>query len=307
MELRQLKIFVAVAEELHFRRAAERVGLAQAALSAQIKALEEELGFALLFRTTRHVSLTQAGAVFLDEARAVLTRAGDAVDAARAAADSGLQRLRIGGIDAALVWFLPPMLGEFRKRFPEVYLPLTEVTASAEQGLELLRHRVDVGFFRAPAADESLSWEPLIEERVIVALPAAHPLAAKPEIAIADLAPETLIGYPRHARPVLHAMLWEGFTRAGLRPRIGFEAVEKATLLRLVGQGLGIGLVPQWITLLPQDGVAFRPLADTSAKMRIGVGWRTADRSETLPAFLDLARAHGARMQVALSAQTFGG
>ncbi|PZP07296.1 MAG: hypothetical protein DI607_13860, partial [Sphingomonas hengshuiensis] len=241
MELRQLRIFVAVAEELHFRRAAERVGMAQAALSAQIRGLEDELGFALLFRTTRHVSLTQAGAVFLDEARAVLGRADEAVETARAAAASGLSRLRVGGIDAALVWFLPPVLAGFRARFPAVHAPLTEVTASAEQGLELLRHRIDVGFFRAPAADDSIAWEPLLAERVIVALPAGHPLAARAEIGVADLVAETLIGYPRHARPVLHAMLWDAFAVRGLRPRVGFEAVEKATLLRLVGQGLGIG------------------------------------------------------------------
>ena len=305
MELRQLRIFVAVAEELHFRRAAERVGMAQAALSAQIRGLEDELGFALLFRTTRHVSLTQAGAVFLDEARAVLGRADEAVETARAAAASGLSRLRVGGIDAALVWFLPPVLARFRARFPAVHAPLTEVTASAEQGLELLRHRIDVGFFRAPAADESIAWEPLLAERVIVALPAGHPLSARAEIGVADLVAETLIGYPRHARPVLHAMLWDAFAARGLRPRVGFEAVEKATLLRLVGQGLGIGLVPQWVTLTPEPGVAFRPFADAARPMRLGVGWRRAERSETLDAFLDFARQHARAMQAVLAGQRF--
>lgn len=302
MELRQLKVFVAVAEELHFRRAAERVGLAQAALSAQIRALEDELGFPLLFRTTRHVSLTQAGAVFLEEARAVLDRAETAVETARAAADSGFERLRIGGIDAALVWFLPPVLRELRAAYPEVRVPLTEVTASAEQVLELLRHRVDVAFFRAPATDESISWELLFEEGVAAAIPEGHPLAAKAAITVADLAPETLIGYPRHARPILHAMLWDSFARAARRPKIGFEAMEKSTLLRLVAQGLGIGLVPQWVTLTPQPGVVFRPYADATGPMRFGVGWRRGDRSEILPPFLDLVRAHGKRMQNLLNA-----
>lgn len=305
MELRQLRMFVAVAEELHFRRAAERVGMAQAALSAQIKALEDELSFPLLFRTTRQASLTQAGAVFLDEARAVLSRADDAVAAARETAASGLARLRVGGIDAALVWFLPPVLARFRAAFPEVRVPFTEVTASAEQGLELQRHRIDVGFFRAPAADESVAWEPLLAERVVAALPAAHPLAARREVGVAELAEETLIGYPRHARPILHAMLWEAFTAAGLRPRVGFEALEKATLLRLVAQGLGIGLVPQWVTLAPEPGVAFRPFADARAPMRIGVGWRRADRAQTLQSFLALAREHAATMQAALDGQRF--
>lgn len=272
MELRQLRIFVAVAEELHFRRAAERVGMAQAALSAQVRALEDELGFPLLFRTTRHVSLTQAGAVFLNEARAVLGRADAAVDAAR---------------------------------FPGVHAPLTEVTASVEQGFELLRHRVDVGFFRAPAADDAIAWEPLLAERVVAAMPAGHPLAARSAIGVPDLATESLIGYPRHARPVLHAMLWDAFRAAGLRPRVGFEAVEKATLLRLVAQGLGIGLVPQWVTLAPAPGVVFRPFADAAAPMRLGVGWRRAEDGETLRTFLALVREHARTTQAVLDAQAF--
>jgi DNA-binding transcriptional LysR family regulator len=305
MELRQLRIFVAVAEELHFRRAAERVGMAQAALSAQVRALEDELGFPLLFRTTRHVSLTQAGSVFLNEARAVLERADAAVETARAAAAGGLSRLRIGGIDAALVWFLPPVLARFRARFPGVHAPLTEVTASVEQGFELLRHRVDVGFFRAPAADDAIAWEPLLAERVVAAMPAGHPLAARSAIGVSDLAAESLIGYPRHARPVLHAMLWDAFRAAGLRPRVGFEAVEKATLLRLVAQGLGIGLVPQWVTLAPAPGVVFRPFADAAAPMRLGVGWRRAEDGETLRTFLALVREHARTTQAVLDAQAF--
>jgi len=302
MELRQLKVFVAVAEELHFRRAAERVGLAQAALSAQIRALEDELGFPLFFRTTRHVSLTQAGAVFLDEARAVLGRADEAMEAARTAAASGFPRLRVGGIDAALVWFLPPVLRDFRTAFPGVHVPLTEVTASAEQPLELLRHRVDAAFFRAPAADDSIAWELLIEEGVAAAIPSGHPLAQKAAIGVADLMTEDLIGYPRHARPILHAMLWDAFTRVGERPLIRFEAIEKSTLLRLVAQGLGIGLVPQWVTLTPQEGVIFRRFADAAGSMRLGMGWRRNDPSATLAAFLDLCRTHGKRMQQALDA-----
>lgn len=147
MDLRQLKSFIPVAEELHFRRAAERLGIAQTELSSQVRSLEEELGFPLLFRTTRHVSLTQAGVVFLDEARAVLDRLETGAERASIAASQGLNRLRLGGIDAALVWFLPPVINQFRKRFADIRLPLTEVSASKQQVQELLRHRIDVLLF----------------------------------------------------------------------------------------------------------------------------------------------------------------
>lgn len=302
MDLRQIRGFVAVAEELHFRRAAERVGLAQTALSAQVRGLEEELGFALLFRTTRHVSLTQAGAVFLDEARAVLDRLEVGVEAARRAATEGLDRLRLGGIDAALVWFLPPVIEAFRRSFPEVRLPLTEVAASNQQIQDLQRHRIDLAFFRPPTTAEGIAWEPLFQERVFVALPAGSALAARTSLTAADLARVKIITYARHARPLLAAMVAQSFEAAGIRPEIELEVLEKSTLLALVAQGLGAGLVPQWTTEQPAPGVVFRPYDGAAAPLAFGVAWRARDRGATLRAFLDLVRAEGARVQARFAA-----
>ncbi|MFQ6553557.1 LysR family transcriptional regulator [Aestuariibius insulae] len=290
MDLRQIRCFIAVAEELHFRRAAERVGLAQTALSAQVKRLEDELGYPLLFRTTRHVSLTQAGAVFLDESRAVLSRLDLAVDRAGAAASSGLDRLRIGGIDAALVWFLPPIFTAFQKRHPGIRLQLTEVSASAVQLEELVRHRIDLCFFRPPVDRDGVQWELLFEERMFVALAEDDPLAQEARLDTAQLSGRKLISYPRHSRPYLANIV--DTCLAGLKnpPVSDLQVLDKSTLLRLVSEGTGIGLIPQWVSEIEAHGVRFVPL-NAGPVLQFGVAWRERDRdSETLGYFLDLAR-----------------
>ncbi len=304
MELRQLKCFVALSEELHFRKAAERVGLAQTALSAQIRKLEDELGFALFFRTTRHVSLTQAGSVFLSEVRDVLARLDRGIEQAREANLSGLNRLRIGGIDAALVWFLPPVIENFKRLHPTIHLPLTEVTASLFQVRELLRHHVDVAFFRPPTSEEGIAWEPLFEEDAYVAVPADHFLAGKSEVSVEDLLGEKIIGYPKHARPYLHAMIADSFDRADAKPQVDLEVLDKSTLLRLVAQGMGIGVVPQWSTLSPEPGVSFIRYTSAARPLQFGVAWRQSDTSETLQEFLDVVRLHAATVKHDLGART---
>jgi DNA-binding transcriptional LysR family regulator len=302
MDLRQIRSFIAVAEELHFRRAAERLGMAQTALSSQVRSLEEELGFALLFRTTRHVSLTQAGAVFLDEARAVLDRLETGVERASIAASQGLNRLRLGGIDAALVWFLPPVIDRFRKRFADIRLPLTEVSASKLQVQELLRHRIDVAFFRPPTSVEGVAWETLFEEDVFVALPAASPLVDRPRLSAKDLQDTKIITYARHARPLLSAMVMQSFEAAGVKPDIELEVLDKSTLLALVAQGIGAGLVPQWTAQTPVKGVEFRRYDSAVAPLKFGVAWRQSDDGETLRAFLDLTREEAQQIQARFAA-----
>ena len=297
MDLRQIRCFIVVAEELHFRRAAERVGLAQTALSAQVRNLEEELGFPLLFRTTRHVSLTQAGAVFLEECRGVLERLDIAVDLASAAAHSGLDRLRIGGIDAALVWFLPPVFSAFRRQHPGIRLQLTEVSSSLTQVDELARHRVDLCFFRPPVDREGLNWDLLFEERVFVALPESDPLASASSVAAKEVQDRTLISYPRHARPYLADVVDACFRRLDKAPTSDFQILDKSTLLRLISEGAGIGLVPQWVTETPAAGVRFIPLQNAPI-LQFGVAWRDRDQdNRTLIDFLALARAQAEQVK----------
>ena len=308
MEIRQIKCFVAVAEELHFRRAAERMGMAQTAISAQIKNLEAELGFPLFFRTTRHVSLTQAGSTFLNEARGFLERLDAGVEAARAAANSGLDRVRVGGIDAALTWFLPSVINSFRQKFPEVFLQLTEVTASAAQVQELLSHKIDVAFFRPPAATAAISWETLFEERVFAAIPERSELAQLPSLSAEDLSKENLINYPRHSRPYLAKMVHDSFEATGIKPNIVFEVIDKYTLIQMISQGVGVGFVPQWLALKPVDGVVFRPYESAVSTLQFGVAWRSGDEGTTVNSFIDSARDEAVKTQRTLTqhARKFG-
>jgi len=232
----------------------------------------------------------------------MLDRLDAGVNRARQAATEEMQRLRIGGIDAALVWFLPPVIDTFRAAHPGIHLPLTEVSASAQQVQELLRHRVDVAFFRPPASDEGVSWETLFEEQVFVALPESHPLSARDALSARDLADETLISYPRAARPYLAAAVADSFAAEGLRPRIDLEVLDKSTLLQLVARGVGVGLVPQWVTETPVKGVILRHYASALEPMLFGVGWRSNDRNASLHVFLDLARTEAKKVRTRFAA-----
>ena len=293
VELRQLQAFVAVAEELHFRAAADRVGMAQAALSTKIKRLEEELGFPLLFRTTRHVSLTQAGTVFLKEVHATLACLENGVRQAELAADSRFERLRIGGIDAALIWYLPPVIEAFKARLPNLSLPMTEVSGSDEQITNLQSHRIDLAFFRPPTNAPGIKFETLVEEHVLVALPKSHYLAEKKEgLTVEDLADEPLINFPRNARPYLHDLVIKSFSEKNLRPKIAMEVTEKLTMMRLIELEMGLGLVPEWIGVLRPKNIVFRPFLAANARLKFGVAWRQNERNQTVMEFLEIVKDH---------------
>jgi|TARA_B110000879_G_scaffold6858_1_gene8765 DNA-binding transcriptional LysR family regulator len=287
MDLRQLRAFVAVAEELHFRIAAERVGMAQAAVSSKIKDLEGELGFKLFFRTTRHVSLTQAGAVFLESVRNTLNTLENGVSAASAAAENRLDRLRIGGIDGALIWYLPPILKKFTAKFPSVSLTMTEATSSEDQIKRLESHHIDIAFFRPTTIHSGHNFELLLQERVYVVLPRDHRLANRPgAISITELENDPVISYPIHARPQLNRIIMDGFGRAGIRPNIIMEVIDKSTTMQLVARGIGVAFVPEWMGTMYMPNLPLKPLAEEDLKLSFGVAWREYDLSESLREFL---------------------
>ncbi|ALG73228.1 hypothetical protein VY88_14635 [Azospirillum thiophilum] len=280
LELRQVRCFVAVAEELHFRRAAERVAMAQAALSHQVRLLEAELGCPLLFRTTRQVSLTAAGVAFLTEARLLLEQAERTVRVARAAAEGG-GILRIGGIDEALVAVLPPVLARLRAEHPTLRITLTE-GSSAEQEADLIRQRIDLALLRPPVTDPDIACVRLFDEPFIAALPEALTAEAGDALSWAWLAAQPFIGYPKHSRPLLHDLTARQFEAQGYRPQAVQEVTEKLTMLQLVGQGLGIALVPHWVSRFVLPGVVYRPLPDAAPVLAFGMAWRKRDPSPAL-------------------------
>ena len=292
MELRHLRYFVAVAEELHFGRAAARLHLAQPPLSRQIRQLEDELGVTLFERNKRRVRLTDAGAAFLDEARTVLAHVEQGVQAARRAARGEVGKLTVGFVGAASYSVLPGIVQAFRARYPDVELTLLELT-TAEQLAALRAGTIRAGLVRPPVADPALAADTVLREPLVVALPATHPLAARRRLAVVALASEPWVLFPRRLAADLHDQITALCKRAGFRPRVAQEAMQMQTVVRLVGAGVGVSLVPRSVRVLHSAGVAYRPLRNGAATVEMAVAWRRDDESALLRQFLGVARMAG--------------
>jgi DNA-binding transcriptional LysR family regulator len=305
MELRHLRYFATVAEELHFGRAAEKLHISQPPLSTQIRALEEELGVTLLNRTQRHVSLTQAGHAFLGEARQILARLDQAVLMTRRAGRGEIGELVVGFISVADYNVLPIVLREFRRRFPLVNLTLRESTTDA-QTRDLIAGRIDVGFLLPPVSDPAISSAPILREPLIVALPERHPLASKPgKLALALLSDAPFILFPRTMAPGLYDDILSFCRSAGFSPRVEQEAVQMQTIISLVSAELGVALIPASLTHLQRTGVTYKSLKESSPLIQIHLAWRTGDDLPALRVFVDLAlRAAGARRDPARGRST---
>jgi DNA-binding transcriptional LysR family regulator len=292
VELRHLRYFVAVAEELHFGRAAARLNIAQPALSQQIKQLERELGALLLARTKRRVALTEPGRLFLAEARRTLTQAALAVDVARGAEAGEVGRLRVGYVDAALWGPLPEVIRAFRERFPRVTLTMLE-RMPAEQPADLRRGDIDLAIGPPPPADAPVETTPFTEEAVTVALPAAHPLASGEAIAIGELADDPWVLVPARVPSQLRNVALRAAAAAGFTPRVAQEARELDTLIALVSAGLGVTLAPASAARLPRPGVVFRPLVGESLSFRLVALRRRGLAPPAVRSFLEVLREVG--------------
>ena len=244
MELRQLRYFVAVAEELHFRRAAERLHMSQPPLSQQIRALEDELGFELLIRTRLRVELTPAGAAFLRDARALLGELEGAVATARRIDAGQTGRLRIGFVGSALLSIVPGTVERFRASRPGVAIELRE-RSTVDQLRAVAAGVVDVGLVRPPIEDGvCLRAETVLRERTVAALPAAHPLATLTRVPLRRLAAEPHVLFPRDQAPGFHDLLIGSLAGTGAGPRVIQYAPEMLTIIGLVAAGTGVSLVP---------------------------------------------------------------
>lgn len=264
VELRHLRYFVAVAQEGHITRAAERLGMQQPPLSQQIKALEREIGVQLFRRKARGVELTEAGRGLLADALSVLSRVEEAVEGARRTASGKQGRLRIGLPPSGPFHpFVPRMIRRFREACPLVSVSMEEcLRAELIDGLHA--GMLDVAFIRASIAPpEGLDVHLLLEEPMILALPSTHALAApgtRTAVPLEDLAPETFIVYARLQGPAFYEATLAACAQAGFSPRLGQEAPRIISALSLVASGLGVTLVPSTMQSMTMDGVAFRPL-----------------------------------------------
>lgn len=291
MELRHLRHFVAVAEELHFGRAAERLRVAQPAVSAQVRRLEGELGVRLFERSSRGVRLTGAGRAFLEDARASLNHSERAVLKARKAASGEEGRVRVGMVGSAAHGVLTGVVGPFYGRFPGVSLVPHEMN-TAPQIEALGEGRLDVGFLRAPPDNDlgDLETETFAEEPMVAVLPAGHPLAGSRRVKLDELSAEPFVVPDRAREPGLGRQLQEARERRGFAPEVVAESSELWVTLGLVAAGVGVTLLPASARNLKSAGVVYRTLAPPAPTARLSVAWSPASLSPPARALLGFAR-----------------
>lgn len=289
MELRHLRYFAVVAEELNFRRAAARLHVAQPSLSAQIRALETELGVRLLTRSTRKVELTAAGEVFQRDVRRLLALTDDAVAAARRADRGEIGRLRVGFVGSATYELLPRVAAAFRAECPDVTLELHGEMFTPGQVRALLAGELDVAFLRPPVDEADLTVRVLRREPLVALLPSGHRLAGHDAVALTDLADEAFVTYPSHWRSVVHDAVVAACRAAGFGPRVALETDGTSSLVSFVAAGTGVAVVPAAVRHLQVTGAVVRPLTGTDAAVDLALVWRTADRSPALARFVATA------------------
>lgn len=296
LPLPQLHAFSVLADELHFGRAAARLGIAQPPLSQQIRRLEEKVGHALFVREPGRVALTAAGRELLPAAQRALSVLSAGLEAARAAGSGRSGRLRIGFAASVALTVLPGLLRTFRERFPAVRLDIREMT-SAPQLAALREQNIDVGLLREPptaAADgPELGFRTVLRERFVAVLPAAHPLAAGRVVTLDALAGEPFVLLPRAAGPQFHDQIVALCGAAGFVPRVAQHAVEWQTVCALVEAGFGVSLAPAGVRRMRLRGVAFRALAPDTVRTRVALAWRLADPNPAVAHLLALAGERG--------------
>jgi DNA-binding transcriptional LysR family regulator len=284
MELRHLRYFVAVAEEFSFRGAAQKLNMAQPPLSAQIKALERELGVTLFRRTTRSVQLTHAGRVFLEEARGVLAASLQAEQRAREAGQGLAGTLRVGLIAPMANAWLAGTLRNFQRQFPQVQLSLFELT-SAEQLRRLGAYNLDAGLLRPPIGLPELEFRFVWESRQVLALPAGHRLAKEPRVEWTDFDGENLVLIHPTAQHGFYDAFFAQCAKAGAKPRPAQYAHDIQTKMWLISAGFGIAPTTATIAEVKRPGLVFRSLPPGLPPVQAVLAWRRDDSSPVLAHF----------------------
>ena len=288
--LNQLRYFAALAEELHFGRAAQKVGISQPALTRQIQRLERFVGVGLVERTKRSISLTKAGEVFAEQARETLRHHDRAIQAARHVGNRREQSLAIGFEPCAPFHNFPSVVLEYLRRYPQTRLS-TFVMGAPEQGEALARHRIDLGFVHPPVPEqEHFTFEPVGEDRFILALPDSHELASRKRVRLADLKNERWLLYPRDLAPACYDAVVRMCEASGFRPDVIHESNGVSVSLSLIPALRAVTLFPECVGNQKADGVAFRDLEGRLATVTCGFLRRAASRSRAAERFLNMWR-----------------
>ncbi len=290
MELRHLRYFVAVAEERHFGRAAERLHIAQPPLSQQIRRFEAELGEPLFHRTTRSVDLAPAGEALLERAREILAAVDSALDDARRAARGEYGRLAIGFTGSSTYALLPALAAALRRELPGVMLDLRGELLTPAQVTQLRDGTLDLGLLRPPVHERDLATEVLHSEPLLAVLPDTHPLAQADTVSLELLKDDPFITYPSHFRSVLHDAVEDACAAHGFKPNAAHQVAETATLVSFVAAGLGVSLVPASVANMSVHGAVYRPLAHDTTRVELAAAWRRDDHRPVLARALDIIR-----------------
>jgi DNA-binding transcriptional LysR family regulator len=270
MDLKQLRYFITVAEEQHFGRAAAKLHLSQPPLSLKIKQLEQDLGVTLLERTTRSVTLTDAGHAFLLRAKRILQDLEHAKRSAQQTALGMEGRLELGFVSSATLSILPPALKRFRQRYPAVELEISELTSSAQ--LDAIRTgKLRIGIIRLPLRSSEVRIDTVYEEPLVVAMPVRHPLSKHDAITPQQLAERPLIFFPQQLMPELYAQLLTLFQRNNSLPRVSQHAVNLHTIIELVASELGLAIVPASAAWLNRPGIVYKHLDARGATTTLGI------------------------------------
>jgi DNA-binding transcriptional LysR family regulator len=289
MELRHLRYFVAVAEELHFGRAAKRLYIAQPPLSQQIQHLEEELEVLLFTRSNRRVELTDAGRALLVEAYKILDQVEQAKSLAQRTARGELGKLAVGFVSSAAFELLPRLLAAYREEHPQISISLHEMEKD-QQIAALFARQIQIGLLRPTIASSELCCEIILREPLLLALPLGHPLVSKAQITIQDLINETFVLQPRHWTLGLYDHVMSLCHAAGFSPVVKQEAADTYLMIGLVAANMGISLVPASAQSLRSQGIVYRCLEGDTTQIEMAIVWRRDNKSLAVEAFLELAR-----------------
>jgi DNA-binding transcriptional LysR family regulator len=289
LELRHLRAFLAVAEELHFGRAAERLHMAQPPLSQQIRQLERHLGTQLFARNTRSVELTSAGEAMIAPARRVIADVEDAERAARAGGRGEYGRVTVGFAGASSNSALPVLARTVRATYPNIELEMHGQLYANAALARLVDGSLDLGFVRLPFIAPGVNYTVIEREQLVVALPEDHPLAAKSELSLRDLANEPWVTFPADAGSSVHSLLQQGCLAAGFAPNVVQAAPDSYTIIALVAAHVGVTLTLTSVMRANLgESVAYRPLTDELPVVESAIGWNSQNPSRALRSVVQL-------------------
>jgi DNA-binding transcriptional LysR family regulator len=289
MELRQIKTFVVVAEELHFGRAADRLNIAQPAVTAQIQGLEKELGVQLFSRSTRRVLLSEAGAVFHERCLQILRDIDRSCTMTQAVAGKDVSKITIGTIHPATFGVLPRFLARISNRYPDIRIHIHNGTTDAIVR-EIERGQINLGFIRPIEKIGSLRWQAITREKWRLAMAYDNPLCSKETITLEDLRRQRIISFSRSSKSYSENYFMEKFKEYELESQIAYTCNDTLAMLALVSAGVGVGFVPEWVTGTPGRNFQLRSVEGVDLWIGLGLAWSTEDPTANRDSIIELGR-----------------